>query len=148
MEVFIPSPGLFDECLAIEAPSFQGKYCSVFFKREAKIDDNILKVSNKGLNGDGKTYRLPQVGFCIPSSCSSSDLRSAVSQLIARKFNATSLAVTITDENYCYTQKKIDSAPQFDGPDIALMYALTTVAILLKFLFPPFLLFLVWFSVY
>ncbi len=124
MEVFILSPGLFDECLAIEAPSFQGKYCSAFFKKEAKIDDNILKVSNRGLNGDGKTYRLPQVGFCIPSSCSLSDLRSAVSQLIASKSNATSfsLAVTITDENYCYTQKKNDSAPQFDGPDIAVMY--------------------------
>ena len=45
-----------------------------------------------------------------------------VSQLIASKSNSTSLAVIITDENYCYTQKKNDSAPQFDGPDIAVMY--------------------------
>jgi len=33
IEVFSTSPGLFDECLSIEAPSsFQGQYCSAFFQ--------------------------------------------------------------------------------------------------------------------
>ncbi len=136
-EVFTSSAGLFDECLAIEAPSFQGKYCSTFFKKEAILDENIFNVSNRGMNERGRqTYRLPQVGFCIPSSCTSLDLRSAVSQLIASKSNGTSFVVTITDENYCYTQKKMVSTPQFDGPDIAVMYkASMDVVILLKFIF-------------
>ena len=79
----------------------------------------------KERDGDENTFKLPRVGFCIPSSCNSSDLRSSVKQFVARKaliHNQTSSIVVITDENYCYTQRKIDSVPQFDGPDIAVLY--------------------------
>ncbi len=81
----------------------------------------------KQQNSDGHTFKLPRVGFCIPSSCSSSDFRSSVSQMIDRKslavsnVNVNSSIVTINDENYCYTRNKIEQAAQFDGPDIAVM---------------------------
>jgi len=79
----------------------------------------------KQQNSDGHTFKLPRVGFCIPSSCSSSDFRSSVSQMIDRKSlavsNVNSSIVTINDENYCYTRNKIEQAAQFDGPDIAVM---------------------------
>jgi len=79
----------------------------------------------KERDGAENTFKLPRVGFCIPSSCNSSDLRSSVKQLVARQaltLNLTSSIVVITDENYCYTQRKIDSVPQFDGLDIAVLY--------------------------
>ncbi len=99
IDMFTSSPGLFDECVAVEGPSFQGQYCTLFFGME-----------------DKETILLPRVGFCIPSSCSAKDLEVSVAQLITD--NNRSL---ITDENYCYTRKKIDSTPEFDGPDIAVM---------------------------
>ena len=102
IDIFTSSPGLFDECVAVEGPSFQGQYCSLFFEME-----------------DKETILLPRVGFCIPSSGSAKDLRVSVAQLITdTKISNRSL---ITDENYCFTRKKIDSTPEFDGPDIAVM---------------------------
>jgi len=128
-EVFSSSPGLFDECLSVEsspANSFQGQYCSAFFKQvpisPTSESKDVVKAER---NGDGVTYWLPRIGFCIPSSCSPSDFRSSVSQWITRNAmnaNRTSLIITINDENYCYTRKKVDSTPQFDGPSIAVLY--------------------------
>lgn len=124
MEAFTSSPGLFDPCLSIEAPTFQGQYCSAFFKTEEGIE------RDKQRDGDDYTFKLPRVGFCIPSSCSSSDFRSSVSQLINKNAalvtNRTSSIVIITDENYCFTKKKISESSaysQFDGPDIAVLYS-------------------------
>jgi len=119
--LFTPSTGLFDACIFSEAPTFEGQYCSAFFKVEQGIG------REKQRDGDGYTFKLPRVGFCIPSSCSSSDFRSSVSQLIARNAlvtNTTSAIVTITDENYCFTKKKImesSAFSQFDGPGIAVL---------------------------
>ena len=129
-EVFSSSPGLFDECLSVESSptnySFQGQYCSAFFKQVPISSTSESKdVVNAEQNGDGGTYWLPRIGFCIPSSCSPSDFRSSVSQWIAHNAlgaNQTSLIITINDENYCYTKKKVDSTPQFDGPSIAVFY--------------------------
>ena len=120
MDIFTSSSGLFDECISIVAPTFQGQYCSVFFKIEEGTDRGNQR------DGDGHTFKLPRAGFCIPSSCSSLDFRSSVSQLITRNTlitNSTSSIVTITDENYCYTKKKLESSTsKFDGPDIAVTY--------------------------
>lgn len=88
---------------------------------DTETDYKVIKERD----GDENTFKLPRVGFCIPSSCNSSDFRSSVKQLVSKKaltHNLTSSIVVITDENYCYTQKKIDSGPQFDGPDIAVLY--------------------------
>ena len=126
-QVFSSSPGLFDECLSVEsspANSFQGQYCSAFFK-QMPISSSSEVLVKAEQDGGSRTFQLPRIGFCIPSSCSPSDFRSSVSQWITRNAlgaNQTSLIVTINDENYCYTKKKVDSTPQFDGPSIAVLY--------------------------
>ena len=78
-------------------------------------------------DGDSNTYRLPRVGFCIPSSCSPTYFRSSVVQLVNRNNNVginnqTNLITIVTDANYCHTKNKIEkTATQFDGPAIAMM---------------------------
>jgi hypothetical protein len=69
-------------------------------------------------------YQKPSVGFCLPSTCSASDLRSAVSQRVGhrtikeRNFSI----VAIANENYCYTQQKIDSSrTTFDNVTITVL---------------------------
>jgi len=130
------SSGLFDECISVESPLFQGQYCSIFFK-VAKLptfqtsnDGNVGEKSQvkftEERDGDGNTYSLPRVGFCIPSSCSPIDFRSSIAQLVdhnrldAGTSQTNSLISVVTDENYCYTRKKIDSQ-QFDALDIFIL---------------------------
>ena len=127
--VFSSSPGLFDECLSVEASTFQGQYCSAFFQTEILLRENnnsiMESVAPKERVGDENTFKLPRVGFCIPSSCSPSEFRSSVSQLINNYNNSKAMddtfIVTITDENFCYTKKKIESYPRLDGPSIFIL---------------------------
>ena len=66
-DTFTSSPGLFDECLAIESPySFQGQFCSVFFQLEPDIGIENHKKVIKEQVGDENTFYLPRVGFCLP----------------------------------------------------------------------------------
>lgn len=104
-ESFTSSPGLFDECLAVKAPLFQGQYCSLFFEKE----------------GIKETFLLPRIGFCIPSSCSAQDLEVSVAHLLTKADLDSQSSLVITDENYCYTREDIESTPKFDGPVIAVM---------------------------
>lgn len=129
-DVFSTSAGLYDECLSIESPaSFQGQYCSAFFERNGNPDDTQASNSMvfKERDGDGTTFLLPRIGFCIPSSCNPSDFRLSVSQLVSTLMighsnNRTSSIITIVnDENYCYTRKKIESTPKFDWLDIIML---------------------------
>lgn len=137
-EVFSTSPGLFDQCLSVGSTnSFQGQFCSVFFKQEP-LPDSLNKVAtNNEQDGDGRTFRLPRVGFCIPSSCSPRDFRSSVAQLVARhqyhnNNNNISLTITtISDENYCYTKNKIAlSAQTLDGADFGVLYIILDINLL------------------
>ncbi len=122
-EVFTTSPGLFDQCLSVDSTlSFQGQFCSVFFKQEPSPDSSNKEATNNEQDGDGGTFRLPRVGFCIPSSCSPRDFRSSIAQLVARhqhhNNNISLTIITISDENYCYTKNKIASSAQaLEGAD-------------------------------
>ena len=53
-------------------------------------------------------FAKSSVGFCIPSTCTARDIRSAVSQRVGVSL------VSITSEDYCYTQDKIIANNQFD----------------------------------
>lgn len=75
---------------------------------------------------------LPSVDFCIPSSCSVEDFRSAVASIIGKETfaNATDEAtgqlyflslVALASQDYCFTEESITATPVFDGPDIAVM---------------------------
>ncbi len=105
--------GLFDECLAIQSPEmpFRGQYCSVFFELKP-INDSSLASFLKEAEPDGNisSFKLSSVSFCIPSSCSASDLRSAVAQQVGthRTIDGiTQTIVTISSEDYCNTEAKI-----------------------------------------
>lgn len=79
---------------------------------------------------DALSKYLPSTDFCIPSSCSWEDFQSSVAQIVGSrttgnttvdgKFYYTSV-VTITDERHCYTKEKINTAPNFDGAEIAML---------------------------
>lgn len=145
----VHADGLFDECLAVRAPSFDGQYCSVFFK-PALVDKSELvppdppdensrsnfitifqlfgilgQISGSGrvepkLSGaDSGTYVLPSVSFCLPSSCSAADLGQAVAELVGPYVFGNYSIVTVTDEQYCFKEER--DPPTFDGPDITVM---------------------------
>lgn len=138
--------GLFDECLAIRAPNFDGQYCTVAFWLETVDPSEIIPAQKEYLLGrrnplaifqllgllsgsdrvepklagaDPTTYILPSISFCLPSSCSAADLGQAVAQLFGGYIVANNSLVTITDEQYCFKENK--NPVQLDGADIAVM---------------------------
>ena len=129
--------GLFDECLSVESDEFdsrvpfQGQYCTVFFKlkpvKEETTNVNQENISNTSTDEPVEnhyTYQKPTVGFCLPSTCTADDLRSAVAQHVGyRTIQETNFSiVTVANENYCYTQKKIDTnRTTFDNVTIAVL---------------------------
>ena len=111
---------------------------SVQEKLENRVGKNwntifqLLKLSNASIDAepqDGDTNFVDPFlfsnGFCLPSSCSSTDLRKAIADLVgdfALSFdnNKTFTSIlTASDENQCYIQS--DETPEFDGADIAMM---------------------------
>ena len=122
--------GLFDQCLTAVDPrresdftiTFKGKYCTIFFDdhQEQSFDndsgasafnnESITNLSNEAEPVEHvSNFVKPSVSFCIPSSCSARDLRSAVAQRV-RDWSL----VAITSEDYCYTQDKIRANSGFD----------------------------------
>ncbi len=67
VEAFSTSPGLFDECISVQSSSFQGQYCSAFFQTEIVSHNNGKSIIISERNGDENTFKLPRVGFCLPS---------------------------------------------------------------------------------
>ena len=113
--------GLFDECLAAVDPirdkdiisSFEAKYCTIFFHQQQGE-----MTSNEGEPVDNMSnFVIPSVAFCIPSTCSARELRSAM----ASRVRHLSL-VSITSEDYCYTRDKIRSQNKFGTGEIATRY--------------------------
>lgn len=124
--------GLFDECLSVQSDGipFQGKYCTVFFglKLQEKGNDVAQSESDHSeeeeINENMSNFQKPSVGFCLPSTCSAGDLRSAVGQLVGSrvvKENNFSI-VAISSEKYCYTQEKIHGRnTTFDNPTLIVL---------------------------
>lgn len=104
--------GLFDGCLSVQSDgvSFKGQYCTVFFglkpvAEEEKSLDDIPDADVENVYHDQK----PSVGFCLPSTCTASDLRSAVAQQVGHRVGKGKnfSIVAISSEDYCYTEEKI-----------------------------------------
>ncbi|XP_057375604.2 nose resistant to fluoxetine protein 6-like [Daphnia carinata] len=123
------SSGLFDECLSIQPEDvpFQGQYCTVFFENESvREHENDHNYRSQDLLETGKTavckegepkehksnFVMPSVGFCLPSTCSARDLRSAVAQMVGKQLTNKMdfTMVAIANENYCYSQDKISTS--------------------------------------
>ena len=137
--------GLFDECLAVRAPNFDGEYCTIFLK---PVPVNLSEVANETLamsstenrqnlisvlqilgqlsgpekvkpRVEGATVSvafLPSISFCLPSSCTAQDLGQAVAQLIGSYVIANHSIVIIADEGFCF--EHTDKPKEFDGADI------------------------------
>ncbi|XP_046461507.1 nose resistant to fluoxetine protein 6-like [Daphnia pulex] len=151
----IHADGLFDECLAVRAPGFDGQYCSVYFQPVAVDQSEILpprsfnenhegrrnfvtifqllgllgsdRVEPKVSVADASTYIYPSTTFCLPSSCSAADLGQAVAELIGSYVIANYSIVTVTDEQYCF--KENNDPPTFDGATITVIVVLSLVGI-------------------
>lgn len=140
----IHADGLFDECLAVRAPGFDGQYCSVFFMTRAVDESEILpptevneksnfvtifqilgnllgtdRIEPKRAVANSNTYLYPSTTFCLPSSCTAADLGQAVAELIGIYVIGNRSLVTVTDEQYCF--KESNDPPPFDGVTITVM---------------------------
>jgi hypothetical protein len=142
------SVGLFDECLAVRAPDFQGQYCTAHFYT-GQVPDNVhekrasssersnwlnwfqlielyLNVTGTLVEVDPQvsditytSFSLSSVGVCIPSSCTANDFRQSIAQLVGGFALNNQSVVTATDERSCHVDNQ--QAPSFDGPDIAVL---------------------------
>ena len=111
--------GLFDECLSVLSDwEIQGQYCTVFFGLKSMEEEETNEHEENLYN-----FQKPSVGFCLPSTCSAIDLKSAVAQHVGhRTINEKNFSVVaIANENYCYTQQKIDASRTFDNVTIAVL---------------------------
>ena len=108
--------GSFDECLdslisnddddhQMIVPLFQPQYCTVFFD----VSNNMTALAVGEPVEDMTNFVKSSVSFCIPSTCTALDLRSAVAHRIA-----SSHVSVITNEHYCHTLDKISIDKQFD----------------------------------
>ena len=88
-------------------------------------------IETKAFETNDNVLNYPAVDFCLPSSCSSEDIRRAVSEFVGQEVIFTykdeldiihrySIATYVGDD-WCYTREKVDAPPNFDGPDIAVM---------------------------
>lgn len=143
----LKADGLFDECQDVQAPHFQGQYCTVAFNLapvdpseilpapKDEIDErarnplalyNLLgllsgsqRVEPKLVHAEPDTYGKPSISFCIPSSCSAQDLGQAIAEIIGSYVISNQSLVTIADEQYCF--KRADDSPSLDAIEITVM---------------------------
>ncbi|XP_057379363.1 nose resistant to fluoxetine protein 6-like isoform X1 [Daphnia carinata] len=112
--------GLFDDCISVRSDpiAFHGQYCTVFFglkpvTNDQSVDDHETTSSDDYWTSQENVYdsAKPAVGFCLPSSCTAKDLRSAISQRVGyRVTKGANFSITVlASENNCYTQEKINS---------------------------------------
>lgn len=141
--------GLFDECLAVRSPLFEGQYCTVAFKPElvdpadmlppTQTEKDLLmgrrnyitivqilgqlsdgnRVVPKVMEANTDTHYLPSIGFCLPSSCNATDLGQSIAQLIGSYVIGNRSVVTVADEQLCFKNSK--EIDPIDGIDIVVM---------------------------
>lgn len=119
--------GLFDQCISIGLDEFEGQYCTLLFEVEPVTKDELLNdgkrretfpkirnsISQSLIFPDSISSILGTIEFCLPSSCTAQDLKTAVSQIVGMNNigpgnNYT--VVTIGNDNYCHSREKIESS--------------------------------------
>lgn len=118
--------GLFDGCVSVQPDGilFEGQYCTVFFGlTEVTEQDNAENLKEEQPKESSSNFLKPSIGFCLPSTCTASDLRSAVAQQLGyRVSNGKNFSMTaISSEDYCYTQQKILANGTMDNLTIIVM---------------------------
>lgn len=125
--------GLFDQCLdARISEELPAKYCSVFFRvvsHDVSASPSV-EIREENFERPTSTYDPSRihdgvVALCVPSSCSAKDVRSAVTQHLAKQ--AASFVIphsgsyflkVYTDDDYCHTG---DDVRVLDGYSISMM---------------------------
>ena len=120
--------GLFDECIAVNTASFQAKYCTVFFDSHQTMTPN--KNNDSVLLENMSNFVKSSVAFCIPSSCTADELRSAVAHRLATH-RRLSLLSPIASEDFCYTQNRIKDDKTFTTGAIITWYCHQSIKFLL-----------------
>ena len=138
--------GLFDQCLSIRAQTdddghdFAGQFCTVFLNVEPLLPHELgsvvqhqgkkrlaqprMRELHRLTNPVNKTTKDAAIGFCLPSSCSHLDLRSAVAQRVGTTVfgpDGNMSIVTITADSYCYTREKLKEQSKLDGSAFVMM---------------------------
>ncbi len=135
------SPGLFDQCIASSSPSgrIRGQYCSVFLSIQPILEQNDrslsiepkVTIAGRPMHVLAPTFAADSIiGFCLPSSCSAEDLRTAVANKIGRttfwtknKNGTVTLQsiLTINHDRFCHSEIKIQEKQELDALCIAFM---------------------------
>ncbi|XP_059353377.1 nose resistant to fluoxetine protein 6-like [Daphnia carinata] len=126
--------GLFDGCLSVQsdAVSFKGQYCTVFFGLEPVVEEESFDDIPDADVENIYFYQKPSVGFCLPSTCTASDLRSAVAQQVGHRVSKGKnfSIMAISSEDYCYTEEKIHNRrTTFDNVTLIVLSAFGLLAI-------------------
>ncbi|XP_045034184.1 nose resistant to fluoxetine protein 6 isoform X2 [Daphnia magna] len=139
-------PGLFDGCVSVQPDGipFKGQYCTVFFglKEEKSIgdhqtdfttpSDNVEDFKELAPNESLSNYQTPSVGFCLPSTCSARDLRSAVAHRVGHRTikDKNFSIVANSHETYCYTHEKIHAnGATFDNLSLGVLLVFCALGI-------------------
>lgn len=132
--------GLYEECISITLDEFEGQYCTIFFEVEPVKDSEFIedsKNNNPRIKAPKLKNSLSQftpffytmssitgmIDFCLPSSCTSQDLNTAVSQIVGMNTigpgnNYT--VVTIGNENFCHTREKAPLSFRIQDPAVVI----------------------------
>lgn len=76
------------------------------------------KISQSDTYSSIKNY--PSFSFCLPSSCSASDLGHSIAQMVGSYVIGNQSVVTVADDNLCLSDDQ--ALPPIDGPVIVVLY--------------------------
>lgn len=83
------------------------------FGSSVRFDARLIQPQVSSPDLDAVFENYPSFSLCLPSSCSASDLRSSVADLIGRFIIGNHSIVTLTDEKVCATDDGV--RPPIDG---------------------------------
>ena len=122
--------GHFDRCLSVRAPSFRGQFCTanVLMPLSTRQSNHLRYISIFGSRkptesdvsvDDSSEMKLVDIGMCIPSSCTATDLQAALQDSVMNHPFRFNISVT-TKEDFCSIQSD-EWFAHFDTADIAVL---------------------------
>lgn len=124
--------GHYDQCLAVEASRFVGKYCTVFIQDHSlstntsgkPVSSLIELLRNVALFGAKKTtdlnvtegepivtttrnFQQPRLALCVPSTCSAADVGAAIAHLLRIQLEGNLSFISVaTEDSFCFAESK------------------------------------------
>lgn len=133
--------GHYDQCLAVKASRFVGKYCTAFIQDHSlstnaseKPNVSLMELlRNAALFGTNTTtdlnvaegepkiittrnFHQPRLALCVPSTCSAADVGVSIAHLLRIQLEGNLSFISVaTEDSFCFTG--FDSTP-FSTSDI------------------------------